>query len=131
MKKYLWLKISHELVVENEDDGTIAIEGKPFMNILIDQDFNRVFPKQPNFWTDVERVCRDTLGYCPRAEEYGNIDGLSKPTIVSVWTEMLVIETNDDDTPIAVTPTETDDIYEEIAVICVNSITADAYLQFV
>ena len=105
MKKYLWLRVSHELAADDGtgDGGTIAVESRGFIDLILDQEFKEVSDLPEDFRQAVDAICMVRLGYVPRDLNYVNDDeDLGDPVSVVITTEAYILDIDTSGMPVDV-----------------------------
>mgnify|MGYP000904976628 CR=1 FL=1 len=134
MKKYLWLRVSHELAADDGagDGGTIAVESRGFIDLILDQEFKEVSDLPEDFRQAVDAICMVRLGYAPRDLNYVNDDeDLKDPTVVVASTEAYILDIDVSGLPVdvrVVQPTH-DDVHE-VAAVNSASLFDNAWVEF-
>lgn len=134
MKKYLWLRVSHELAADDGtgDGGTIAVESREFIDILLDQEFKEVSDLPEDFRQAVDAICMVRLGYVPRDLNYVNDDeDLKDPTVVVASTEAYILDIDVSGLPVDVRVVQPihDDVHE-VAAVNSASLFDNAWVEF-
>lgn len=134
MKKYLWLRVSHELAADDGtgDGGTIAVESREFIDILLDQEFKEVSDLPEDFRQAVDAICMTRFGYAPRDLNYVNDDeDLKDPTVVVASTEAYILDIDVSGLPVDVRVVQPihDDVHE-VAAVNSASLFDNAWVEF-
>jgi len=134
MKKYLWLRVSHELAADDGtgDGGTIAVESRGFIDLILDQEFKEVSNLPEDFGQAVDAICMVRLGYVPRDLNYVNDDeDLKDPTVVVASTEAYILDIDVSGLPVDVRVVQPihDDVHE-VAAVNTASLFDNAWVEF-
>lgn len=134
MKKYLWLRVSHELAADDGtgDGGTIAVESRGFIDLILDQEFKEVSDLPEDFRQAVDAICMVRLGYVPRDLNYVNDDeDLKDPTVVVASTEAYILDIDVSGLPVDVRVVQPihDDVHE-VAAVNSASLFDNAWVEF-
>lgn len=134
MKKYLWLRVAHELVADDgtEDGGTITVESRELIDIMLDQEFNEVSALPKGFGEAVDTVCMTRLGYAPSDLNYINDDeDLDDPLSVVAVTEAYILDIDASGMPVDVKVVKSiHDNVHEIAEVQSDTPYGSAWVEF-